>query len=597
MPHSILTPVWISLKTATIATIITFCLGLAIAYGMNSYRGKFKGFIETILTAPLVLPPTVVGFLLLLLLGKNGFLGRWLQGIGIQIVFTWYATVIAATVVAFPLMYQSASTALAQIDRHLMDCAKTLGASKITIFWRIVLPLAKPGLITGTLLTFARALGEFGATLMLAGSIPGKTQTIPIAIYLTAASGEMDRALELVIILLLISLGTILAIAHLERGNIKVRHTKYRGYRIAKASDPGEICLRVNIQKQLPDLLLDINFKLDRLQNPLGVLGVSGAGKTTLLRCLAGLAKPDRGVIILNDRILFDSTRGIDLPPQEREIGIIWQDYALFPHLTVAENIAFGIDRRLQRSQIKLEVTRQLEQLELTDLAHRLPEKLSGGEQQRVALARALASKPQLTLLDEPLSALDTNLKGKLLQLLDRRLRSYRGLALYITHNLSEAYFLCPQLLAIEDGLAIAFDNRQTVFNRPPNLKTARLIDCKNISAIEAISPKVLRAIAWGCVLEVPLLVADVTHVGIHAHQIDFPTDNRGVNTFSAWLVADRQSSDRVMLDLSLDSNLERSPENHITAQVTETKWLQLKQQPQPWRIQLPPQHIITFND
>ena len=147
----------------------------------------------------------------------------------IRIVFTWYATVIAATVVAFPLMYKSAYGAFKQIDRNLIDCAKTLGAADSTIFWQVIFPLAKPGLITGTILAFARALGEFGATLMLAGSIPGKTQTIPIAIYLAAESGEMDRALWLVVVLLVISLGILLSVNYGDRLTRNLFGNRYQG--------------------------------------------------------------------------------------------------------------------------------------------------------------------------------------------------------------------------------------------------------------------------------------------------------------------------------------------------------------------------------
>ena len=151
-------PIAISLKTAVTATVITFILGTGFAWWMSCYRGKGKSVIEVILTAPLVLPPTVVGFLLLLTLGNNGWLGQGLRAIGIRVVFTWYATVIAAVVVAFPLMYKSAYSAFEGVDRNLVDCGRTLGAAESTIFWEIILPLAKPGLITGVLLTFARAL-------------------------------------------------------------------------------------------------------------------------------------------------------------------------------------------------------------------------------------------------------------------------------------------------------------------------------------------------------------------------------------------------------------------------------------------------------
>ena len=207
-----LTPIWISLKTATTATIITFFFGILAARWMLGYRGKSKGLIEGLLTAPLVLPPTVVGFLLLLLFGKNSWIGQVLNYFGLTVIFSWYATFIASTLVDFPLLYKTALGEFKQIDSNLLACARTLGASEWTVFWRIILPLAKPGLIAGTLLAFARALGEFGATLMLAGSIPGKTETIPIAIFFAAEGGQMDRAFLLVIIMLIISLGVITAV-------------------------------------------------------------------------------------------------------------------------------------------------------------------------------------------------------------------------------------------------------------------------------------------------------------------------------------------------------------------------------------------------
>ena len=178
-----LSPLWISLRIAIIATIITFFLGIAAAQFMHRYRGRGRTFLDSVLLAPMVLPPTVLGFLLLILLGKNGPLGLLLTNVGIRLVFTWYAAVITATVVALPLMYKTTLGAFEQIDSNLQQVARTLGASELTVFLRITLPMALPGLIAGTTLAFARALGEFGATLMLAGNIPGRTQTLPMAIY------------------------------------------------------------------------------------------------------------------------------------------------------------------------------------------------------------------------------------------------------------------------------------------------------------------------------------------------------------------------------------------------------------------------------
>jgi len=188
-------PVLISLATSLAATAITLVAGLAAAAWRQNRASAGAAFIDGIFILPLVLPPTVVGFLLLLLFGRNGPLGKLLLQFGATVVFSWPATVIAATVVSFPLMYITARAALEQVDPHLLQAARTLGASEARIFREVALPLAWPGVLAGTILSFARALGEFGATLMLAGNIPGKTETIPIAIYFAVEANEIQRAM------------------------------------------------------------------------------------------------------------------------------------------------------------------------------------------------------------------------------------------------------------------------------------------------------------------------------------------------------------------------------------------------------------------
>jgi molybdate transport system permease protein len=205
-----LSPAWISLKTAFTATIFTFFLGISAGWFIARYRGKLKGIIDGILMLPLVLPPTVAGFILLLILGKHGPIGKALSLFGINIIFSWPAVVIAASVVAFPLMYKTARGAFEQIDGNILNAARTLGVSEWKVFWRVAVPLAWPGIVAGTLLSFARALGEFGATLMVAGNIAGKTQTIPLAIYFAAEGGEMDKALIWVLFIFGISLMAII---------------------------------------------------------------------------------------------------------------------------------------------------------------------------------------------------------------------------------------------------------------------------------------------------------------------------------------------------------------------------------------------------
>jgi len=187
-------PLWISLATSLTATVITLAAGLAAAAWRQRRRGPAIALVDGIFLLPLVLPPTVVGFLLLLLFGRNGPLGKLLLKLDASIVFSWPATVIAAAVVAFPLMYLTARSALEQVDSHFLEAARTLGASEWRVFREVALPLALPGVLAGTILSFARALGEFGATLMLAGNIPGKTETIPIAIYFAVEAGDVHGA-------------------------------------------------------------------------------------------------------------------------------------------------------------------------------------------------------------------------------------------------------------------------------------------------------------------------------------------------------------------------------------------------------------------
>src|SRR5271154_7110756 len=187
-------PLWISLATSATATLVTLVAGLTAAAWRERRTGPAMAFVDGFFLLPLVLPPTVVGFFLLLLFGRNGPFGALLVRLGTTIVFSWSATVMAAAVVSFPLMYLTSRAALEQVDPHFLEAARTLGASEWRIFREVALPLAWPGVLAGTILSFARALGEFGATLMLAGNIPGKTETIPIAIYFAVEADEMQRA-------------------------------------------------------------------------------------------------------------------------------------------------------------------------------------------------------------------------------------------------------------------------------------------------------------------------------------------------------------------------------------------------------------------
>lgn len=204
-------PILISLKTAAISIVITFILGIVVARLVDGIKNtKIKVILDGILTLPLVLPPTVAGFFLLYVFGVKRPLGMFLLDVlSIKIVFTWWATVLAAVTISFPLMYRSARGAFEQVDSNLIYAGRTLGMSEWSIFWKVLIPNAKPGIVSGGILAFARGLGEFGATAMVAGNIAGKTRTLPMAVYSAVSSGDMDKAKNYVVILVIISFITV----------------------------------------------------------------------------------------------------------------------------------------------------------------------------------------------------------------------------------------------------------------------------------------------------------------------------------------------------------------------------------------------------
>lgn len=210
-------PLFISIKTAIAGTGIAFALGVLAARVVSRLQGKLKLAIDGALTLPMVLPPTVVGFILLGLVGSTSPIGSALGTLGVRVVFSWGATVIAAAIVAFPLVYRTTLSSFEHLDPSITAAARTLGLSETRIFLTVTMPLSAPGVAAGAILAFARALGEFGATLMIAGNIPGKTQTIPIAIYFFAESGNMQKAALWVAILSAMSLTSIVAIGAISR--------------------------------------------------------------------------------------------------------------------------------------------------------------------------------------------------------------------------------------------------------------------------------------------------------------------------------------------------------------------------------------------
>jgi len=350
------------------------------------------------------------------------------------------------------------------------------------------------------------------------------------------------------------------------------------------------MALEVQIEKKLLDFVLHVSFRAEA--EPLSILGASGAGKTMLLRCIAGLEQPDRGKVTLNNRSFFDSEAQVNTPARQRRIGMLFQNYALFPNRTVAENIGFGL-KGLPRDEQSKRIADLIKRTHLAGLEDRYPRELSGGEQQRVALARALAIEPEALLLDEPLSALDTHLRSQIEIQLQETFSTYRRPALLVTHNMEEAYRLGAQLLVLSRGRVVASGGKEEIFQRPPSVEVARLTGCKNISRARAISDHAVEALDWGCTLHlaqpVPLPAG---FVGIRAHHIEFveAAENLGgENTFPCWLVQSSETPFRITLFLSLQqlSSQPQAEGSQLQAEVFKEKWLRFRDKLFPWHARL----------
>jgi ABC-type sulfate/molybdate transport systems ATPase subunit len=360
------------------------------------------------------------------------------------------------------------------------------------------------------------------------------------------------------------------------------------------------MALEVAIEKNVPGFGLAVEFTADGA--PLGLLGPSGSGKTMTLRAIAGLETPDRGRIVLNGRVLFDSKQRIDVPARARRIGLLFQNYALFPHLNVAKNIAFGL-RRLPEAERNRRVAEQLAAAHLNGLAERYPATLSGGEQQRVALARALAIEPAALLLDEPFSALDTHLRGALERQLRETLASYGGSTLFVSHNLEEAYRVCEKLVVLSGGSVAAQGPKEEIFRHPPTLEVARVTGCKNFSRAQRMSDGRVEALDWGCTLRVAQQFAPPPeHVAIRAHHVHVhPAQNskqeNDENVFSCWLAAMTETPFRVTLDLRIGAAPASPTDFHLQAEVFKKEWESFRDLPQPWAIELAADRLFLLRD
>ncbi len=343
--------------------------------------------------------------------------------------------------------------------------------------------------------------------------------------------------------------------------------------------------LIVDIEKCYKNFSL--NIKIDTENKPIGFLGASGCGKSLTLKCIAGIETPDRGKILLNERVLYDSEKGINLKPQKRCVGYMFQNYALFPNMTVRENIELAIKDKKNK---KTEAEKLLTVFRLSNLENCYPNQLSGGEQQRTALARMMVLKPEAMLFDEPFSALDSYLKEELQQELLEVLKDYRGDILMVSHSRDELYRFCKSIIVISQGKKVEAGNKEDVFGNPSDVITARLTGCKNISKAVRVSNYEIYAFDWNIQLHTDRLVeADISYVGIRAHNIRLSKDKDMTNTLPVTLAGLSEGPFEYSLILNNGS------QGKLWWILSKQEWRnQLKEQP-PTKITLPAERLLLL--
>lgn len=279
--------------------------------------------------------------------------------------------------------------------------------------------------------------------------------------------------------------------------------------------------LYVDIKKKVGAFYLDLQFEAKN--ETLALLGASGCGKSMTLKCIAGVETPDEGIIILNDRVLFNSNKKINLLPQNRKVGLLFQNYALFPNMTMKENIAIAISKNNQNKEEI--ISKKIEDFSLEGLENNYPHQMSGGQQQRVALARMLVNEPEILMFDEPFSALDEHLRWQMEQELFVVLKQHKGSSLYVSHNKDEVFRMSDRIAVLNSGKIESINDKEALFNKPNNLNTAIITGCKNISKVRKVDEDFVYAIDWDLLLRCSdQFKKDTKYIGIHSTSIDIGT-------------------------------------------------------------------------
>ena len=351
--------------------------------------------------------------------------------------------------------------------------------------------------------------------------------------------------------------------------------------------------ITVDVKKKFGAFSLDIQFQSSASR--IGILGASGCGKSMTLKSIAGIETPDEGEIIINETVVFDSRQKINVKPQKRNIGYLFQNYALFPTMTVAKNIAAGLKGTRQENQDR--VREMIRRFQLEGLEERLPGELSGGQQQRVALARIMAYEPDVILLDEPFSALDMFLKDRLQQELMDMLEGYPGIVIMVSHNRDEIYRFSEELLILDQGRVVIGGKTKELFENPGRKAAARLTGCKNFSKVQRLDEHTIKALDWGIELKTSKKIPEnTTWIGFRAHEFLPVWGERKENCIKVQLAGSA--------DLPFEKNFYLKPEKvqdpnteNICWFLQKDKWVILEEKGMPDYLQFPEEHLLFLTE